>query len=83
MEPKGGEMGTEPKGGRGMSLRGGQKTTDNSWIKSRQILSFCESPMTSSLPFLPPPLFRVLNFFLFFTDHVETHFPFIQESLPR
>ena len=49
-----------------MSLRGGQKTTDDSWIKSGQILSFCESPMTSSLPFLPPPLFRVLNFFLFF-----------------
>ena len=77
-------MGTEPKGGKGgQSLRGGQKTTDDSWIKSRQILSFCESPMTSSLPFLPPPLFRVLNFFLFFTDHVETHFAFIQESLPR
>ena len=90
-EPKGGR-GTEPKGGKGgqslrgengTSLRGGQKTMDDSWIKSGQTLSFCESPMTSSLPFLPPPLFRVLNFFLFFTDHVETHFPFIQESLPR
>ena len=73
-EPKGGR-GTEPKGGKGgqslrgekgTSLRGGQKTMDDSWIKSGQTLSFCESPMTSSLPFLPPPLFRVLNFFLFF-----------------
>ena len=47
--------------------------TDDGWIKSGQTLSFCESPMTSSLPFLPPPLLCVLNFFYsFYRPHGDS-----------